>query len=269
MNVFISWSGERSHAVALVLHDWVMAVIQAAKPWISSTDIDRGAMWMSDINIRLHDSSVGIFCLTRENKNAPWILFEAGAIAKGMPTNRICTLLIDLEPTEITGPLGQFNHTRCNKGDIFKLAQTLNYALNDKRLEDAQLLKAFEAHWPAFDHDFAQALKATPDNTPAAPAPSTDDVLAEILSTVRALSKRVNSLEVRRNDHLFFPKTGAFFNTDKTVGQDYSGLLNTIANEVDGNTLAKIFENDTKNKLYKLLTKQVGDEKSDEGANDG
>ena len=195
MNVFISWSGERSHSVAAVLRDWVMAVIQAAKPWISSADIDRGAVWMNDINARLQESTVGIFCLTEENKNAPWILFEAGAVAKGVPTSRICTLLIDLEPVAISGPLAQFNHTRAERGDMLKLVKTLNHALGDRRLEDAQLMKAFDAHWPAFEREFAAALKASPQNAPPAPAPKTEDVLAEILSTVRGLAKRVNSLE--------------------------------------------------------------------------
>lgn len=241
VNVFISWSGARSHAVALVLRDWVMSVIQAAKPWISSADIDRGAVWMNDINSRLQESTVGIFCLTQENKAAPWILFEAGAVAKGVPTSRICTLLIDLEPTAITGPLAQFNHTLATKGDMLKLVKTLNHALGDKRLEDGQLLKAFQAHWPSFEQDFAAALKANPENAPAAPIPKTDDVLAEILSTVRGLAKRVNSLELNGSPVELKPNR-IFFdtNTNAPNNEAINGLLSALASdEIKRNELAK------------------------------
>ena len=86
MKVFLSWSGERSKAVAELLNNWLCCVIQAARPWISTRDIDRGALWFSEINEQLQDTSVGIICLTQENKNKPWILFEAGALTKGLST---------------------------------------------------------------------------------------------------------------------------------------------------------------------------------------
>ncbi|MEB0060187.1 toll-Interleukin receptor [Variovorax sp. LG9.2] len=195
MNVFISWSGARSHAVAQVLKAWVEVVIQAAKPWLSSSDIDRGALWMGDINQRLQESTVGIFCLTHENRSAPWILFEAGAVAKGVHTSRICTLLIDLETTDISGPLGQFNHTRPTRDDMLKLAKSLNRALGDLHLEDAQLIRSFDAHWEKFEADFARALTEHPYNVEAAEPPRTDDVLVEILNTVRSLGSRLASVE--------------------------------------------------------------------------
>lgn len=44
MQVFISWSGDQSKAVAELLNDWIPCVTQAVKPWISSADLDkRGA----------------------------------------------------------------------------------------------------------------------------------------------------------------------------------------------------------------------------------
>ena len=45
MKIFISWSGERSQKIAELFKDWIQCVIQAAKPWISSHDVDRGALW--------------------------------------------------------------------------------------------------------------------------------------------------------------------------------------------------------------------------------
>ncbi|MDH6168134.1 hypothetical protein M2282_003285 [Variovorax boronicumulans] len=195
MKVFVSWSGPRSHAVAQVLREWVMAVIQAARPWLSSEDIQRGAQWFGDIGSQLQESSVGIFCLTQRNKTAPWILFEAGAIAKGVPTNRICTLLIDLEPTDVLGPLAQFNHTRPTRDEMYKLAATLNSALGETRLTEAQLKKSFDAHWESFDEDFRAAVDENPEaGAPVAP-PATDEMLGEILSNLRSMNSRLSQIE--------------------------------------------------------------------------
>ena len=111
MKIFISWSGDRSRAVAELLRDWIKCVLQATQPWISARDIDRGAIWFSEIGNQLQDCTVGIICITQENKNKPWILFEAGALAKGLTSSRVCTLLVDLTPADLQNPLAQFNHT--------------------------------------------------------------------------------------------------------------------------------------------------------------
>ncbi len=172
-----------------------MAVIQAARPWLSSEDIQRGAQWFGDIGSQLQESSVGIFCLTQRNKNAPWILFEAGAIAKGVPSNRICTLLIDLQPSDVLGPLSQFNHTLPTHDEMLKLALTLNAALGEARLTDSQLRKSFDAHWSSFEKDFAQAVATNPEVEGEVSKPDSDDVLAEVLSSIRAMSARLARIE--------------------------------------------------------------------------
>src|SRR6266700_7074493 len=113
MNVFISWSGSRSRAVAEALSEWLRKVIQVVEPWIS-IDIEKGARWSPEIAERLEHSNVGIFCLTRDNLAAPWILFEAGAISKKKGAH-VCTFLLDLQAADVEPPLGQFQHTSRDK----------------------------------------------------------------------------------------------------------------------------------------------------------
>src|SRR6266566_1158547 len=78
-NVFISWSGERSQKVGTAIYDWLPMVVQSAKPWMSEEDIEKGSRGLDEIAKALDVMSVGIICLTPENLERPWILFETGA----------------------------------------------------------------------------------------------------------------------------------------------------------------------------------------------
>jgi hypothetical protein len=82
MDVFISWSGERSRAAAEALRSWLPKIINAIKPWLSSEDIDKGSRWGTDVASRLETAKAGIICLTPGNLHSDWILFEAGATIK-------------------------------------------------------------------------------------------------------------------------------------------------------------------------------------------
>lgn len=136
-------------------------------------------------------------CLTQENKKKPWILFEAGALAKGLSTGRVCTFLIDLSPADIESPLSQFNHTLPNREGLWALVQTLNASLpSENQLPEPVLGKVFEAYWPQFEAEFQQALSNTDSAPPSAPR-SEKDILSEILDNSRSMSLRVADLERR------------------------------------------------------------------------
>lgn len=194
MRVFISWSGERSRRVAELLDDWLQCVIQAADPWMSSKDIDRGALWFSEISDQLSNTSIGIICLTKENKLKPWILFESGALAKGISSSRVCTFLIDLKSTDIENPLAQFNHTKPDKEGVWELVRTINLSLKEKALKESILEKVFETYWRQFEDKFKGILKETPE-TEIAETRSQNDILLEVLSSVRVMDRRIRRIE--------------------------------------------------------------------------
>jgi ATP-dependent Lon protease len=184
MEVFISWSGARSRHIAESFKSWLGLVIQSVEPWISP-DIDKGARWNDALTDRLEKSSFGIICLTKDNLNAPYILFEAGALSKKR-SDRVGTFLYDLENSDIIQPLAQFQHTKNEKTDIFKLLESINKAVQesgDKALSDTILKKSFDQSWSQLEGD----LNQTPGLASTKPFPSrtTTDLLQEILEIVR------------------------------------------------------------------------------------
>lgn len=200
MNVFISWSKNLSKDCAEILRDWIKCTLQASEPWVSSKDIDKGSLWFNEINDQLKDTKVGIVCLTKENKENPWILFESGALAKGLSANRVCTFLIDLTPADLANPMAQFNHTTPDKEGMKSLLITINKELGDKALDDRILDQVFETYWPLFDKQFKEALTNAPVSDIDEPTRSSDDILTEILYTTRTLDKRIRHLERKKEN---------------------------------------------------------------------
>ena len=198
MKVFISWSGARSHEVAKLLDEWINCVIQAVNPWVSSKNIDKGSMWFSEITKELADTHNGIICLTKENLNNPWILFEAGALAKGLASNRVFTFLVDMKPIDVKDPLAQFNHTMPNKEGLYRLVTTINNGLEENSLKPEILENVFNTWWPKFEKDFKAILKNTPEQEEVVER-TEGDLLNEILYSVRGMDKRLRDVE----DHRF------------------------------------------------------------------
>lgn len=195
MEVFISWSGERSKSVAEALRSWLPKIINAVRPWLSSADIDKGARWSADVAAKLEASQIGIICLTASNMHSDWVLFEAGALSKTIQNTHVCPILIGLEPSDVHGPLAQFQATRANRDEIKKLLVTINAALGEKALPDSHLDEAFDMWWPKLD----DVLKKLPlDKSGAKPHRLERDILEEILALVRSQARESDMPSVER-----------------------------------------------------------------------
>jgi hypothetical protein len=193
MQIFISWSGERSLQVAKALRIWLPRVIQPSKPWMSETDLEKGIRWETEIGTMLELMKFGIICLTAENLDSRWINFEAGAISKTVEKTFVCTYLIDLKPTDIQGPLSQFNHTRAEKEDTRRLVRTINSALGDTAVGDDVLNDTFEAFWPRLEQNLSHlpSLRETPH-----PSRTPQELLEEVLGLARSERERIEEMFV-------------------------------------------------------------------------
>jgi hypothetical protein len=186
MRVFISWSGDRGRAAAEALAGWLPQVINALKPWISTSGIEKGSRWSSEVAAKLEESRAGIVCLTPNSLHADWILFEAGALAKTVANTYVCPFLIGMEPSDVAGPLAQFQATKAVKSDVLRLLKTLNGALNQDALSENHIETAFEKWWP----DLEKQISNLPAETGVHQSARTErDLLDEILETLRSLSR--------------------------------------------------------------------------------
>jgi hypothetical protein len=193
MKVFISWSGEESHAVAKVLRDELPCVINAIEPFVSSEDIEKGVPWFQTIAKELETSFFGIVCLTASNHQSRWLHFEAGAIAAKVSHARVVPLLIGIDDSAVNPPLSQFQRTKIEEADFYKLLVAINSANKDKPLSDETLKRAFAIWWPQFHTKLKAAIASAPEKHLIKAHRSDRQILEEVLHSVRAMSNELQN----------------------------------------------------------------------------
>lgn len=239
LKVFISWSGNLSQQVASALNDWLPQVLHAVEPFFSAEDIDKGTRWSQGIARELESTSVGLFCVTRENLDSRWLNFEAGAISKLLSSGRVMPFLFRLKKSEVQWPLADFQMTIYEREDLWKLVSSINRACTPPCMDEGRLFKSFDRWWPDLDAALDAIIEQDGDATliehPSRPV-SNDDILEELLELMREQHKIVTSQEARlrtQNDMsslLLFPK------------EELLGLLKSLRwllEQVDGAYLTK------------------------------
>lgn len=189
--VFISWSGDLSRKLAEALRSWLPAALQYVKPYFSPDDIEKGAKWNSEIAKELETSNVGVICLTQDNTEKPWILFESGALSKSLDKARVCTLLFNLDAADIKGPLTSFQATKFIREDFKRLVSTINNTAGESKLETSVLDSVFDMWWPRLEKQVTEIIKMQ-DNGAKRERRSERDILEEILELTRMNAVRAH-----------------------------------------------------------------------------
>jgi hypothetical protein len=212
VKVFISWSGEPSRSIALALHNWLETVAQHVQPWMSEEAIESGRRWNEEIARALDDTDFGIVCVTAQNQHAPWLMFEAGALARRVGVGRVVPLRIHLTNAQLKEPLASFQGVELTKEGMRRLVQDI-MRLRDDPLSPAQVIELFEDAWPRFEAKVNEAIQRGPDVE--GPPRSQEEILEELLEGVRRL-ERVQSREVSGTATAALGRVVA----DATGGQD-------------------------------------------------
>ncbi|MEM1012206.1 MAG: TIR domain-containing protein [Planctomycetota bacterium] len=205
LKVFLSWSGEESHAVACVFRDWLPSVLQSAKPYVSSQDIDKGARWATDIAGELEEAAFGVIVITPQNLHADWLNFEAGALSRSIDKSRVSPFLFRVKRTDVQGPLLQFQSTLHQKDEVEKLVASINKTLpEEERLDDERLKRGFSVWWPELERELSSvenrfSISEEPRPTSARSSDVESDrvsgMIEEILELVRNQTKVLSDPE--------------------------------------------------------------------------
>lgn len=186
--IFISWSGETSFAVARILYHRIPEIIQAAEPWMSQKDIEKGRRWSNEIAKQLDASQFGIICVTPDNQDSRWLQFEAGALSKSVKEAYVCPLLQGLNKRDLSPPLSQFQAVSASdRDDVFQMMSAINSSADSSLIGDDLLKKSFERTWEDLCSELGDVTCTKPTKSAIR---STDEVMDEILGTVRRIERQ-------------------------------------------------------------------------------
>lgn len=183
MKVFISWSGPLSENLGQLIRDWLPKVIQSVNPYFTPSDVEKGARWLPEITQQLDESKLGILCVTSDNISSDWLLFEAGVLSKQLKRMHVCPILFRIKPTDLKGPLKQFQATEFNMDEFRKLISVINDCQEGHKLEEKTLTAVFNKWWPDLESAIDKVLENSPP--PTEPIRSERDIIEEILQLAR------------------------------------------------------------------------------------
>ena len=119
MKVFISWSKAKSKDFAIRTKELLEKISPDIEAFVSELDINGGEDVQEKIINKIIDCDKLVLCFTKENKKAPWLLFEAG-FARGLKKT-VIPLLFDDDPnwhSWVDNPMNVAREVRFHSGDF-------------------------------------------------------------------------------------------------------------------------------------------------------
>lgn len=183
MMLFIGWSKDASRAIAQTFRDWILEVNSKIFPFVSFEDIRPGMDWRKTLSQSLMKANFGVLCMTEENLNAPWLLYETGLLSMATSQNnpdgepRIAPILFGVAHTDsLPDALHPYQSVRyedsramwnliCGINELcVKLygaeLQRLGAAAEPTYLDESALREAFDRSYPAFVEQTQRILES-------------------------------------------------------------------------------------------------------------
>lgn len=194
MDVFISWSKSRSKEIANSLRDWLPLVLQYIHPFVSDKDISAGERWAQAIAGKLQESNFGIICITPENISSEWILFESGALSKSMSDGKVIPLLFELELSDLSGPISQFQAQKADEAGITEIVRAIN-SVAETPAPEVIVNQLVPSLWPQLREKFSQISKNKTVDKHKRPQ---NDILEELVKDVRGLGSSLREIRTEQ-----------------------------------------------------------------------
>ncbi len=177
-------------------------VLQYVEPFVSDKDIAAGERWAQTIAGELEASNFGIICITPENLNSEWVLFESGALSKSMLDGKVIPLLLGLELSDLSGPLSQFQAQKVSEAGFVEVVKAIN-KVAEKPASQQIVDQLVPRLWPTLN----ETLTKIPEKAPTEKHKrQTHEVLEELVTGVRGLSVRMSDLDLESPDRERFSK---------------------------------------------------------------
>ncbi|ATE61407.1 toll/interleukin-1 receptor domain-containing protein [Thauera sinica] len=155
MKVFLSWSGDASREIATLLHEHLPRLLAGVEPFLSEHDIPSGTDWAKVLAAKLRESRFAIVCLSPDNVDSAWLLYEAGALTNHK-AQRLCALLIGgLRKEDVPKPLSRFQHRAFSEAEFARLVKDIGGMLEPPPAA-AQVDQALSAAWPQIQARYAE-----------------------------------------------------------------------------------------------------------------
>ena len=164
MNVFVSWAGRESHAIALILREWLPRVLPYVEPWVSTEDIRKGTRWDAELWNRLQATSYAIICSTPDAVRSPWVNFEAGVVARAVGVeSHVSLFLFGMSPKALgLTSLGKFQCTEFTDIDIERLLKAINVSAGAP-MPESEVTQHFCRWWASLRDDIEHMDLASAD----------------------------------------------------------------------------------------------------------
>jgi len=188
LHLFLSWSGNRSRAVAAILLETLSDFVDGIEPWMSD-ETGSGSFWSAATSDRREGARFGIICVTPENQHSTWLNFEAGAFVRLFRDARAVPYLLDLLPSNLKPPLGLLQAKPSTEAGTWDMVRSINRAVAAPLPEDG-LRRRFDAFWPQLAQKLAEV---PPPETRVETARPGAELLGEILDRVRGVEAYLNS----------------------------------------------------------------------------
>ena len=130
---------------------------------MSTEAISAGDRWNDVITDALDDIDFGLLFVTEENKEKPWLLFEAGALAKNVSRSKVIPIIIDASELELSrSPLFAFQHVGMTKDGVSRVMRSIYKSLERPIISNSVLTTCIDKWWPELDDAYKKLEKPKP-----------------------------------------------------------------------------------------------------------
>lgn len=99
----------------------------------------------------LEKADFAILCVTRENRAAPWMMYEAGVLSRTAGAENVAPFLLDIGASELQSPVTRFQLTVFEREDLETLVLTINQCHTiEERIPEPVLKERFQLVYGGF-----------------------------------------------------------------------------------------------------------------------